>query len=77
MSGLQNKTKHIAQLVGYAEGSGRAIFVVTKLYANGPLSRRIYDSSVVYDTSFVLRIAREICLPCKPRDGMVRKAMTF
>lgn len=56
----------MSPIVGYADGAGPvagAIYIVTKLYLNGPLDRRIHDKSVTYDTGFVLGIARDISRP--------------
>ena len=58
LSGLQNKSPHIMQLVGYTDVP--ELTIVTKFYVNGSLSARIKDPEFMYDASFVKKISTGI-----------------
>ena len=55
LSGLQNKSKHIMQLVGYTEAPEMTI--LTKYYPNGSLAAKLRDHAFAVDGSFIERLA--------------------
>ena len=54
---LQKRTRHIIELVGYSE---RPLRIVTRFYANGPLSVFIHDPERDYDGDWMEQVARGI-----------------
>ena len=58
LNGLQNKSKHVLQLVGFTDFPELAI--LSKFYVNGPLSQKIRDQGFVYPAGFVDRVVRGI-----------------
>ena len=58
LHGLQKKTRHILQLIGYTEEPD--ITIVSKYYRNGTLSKRIFSKRVQLTTEFILKAVKGI-----------------
>ena len=63
LTGLQKKSRHIMELVGYTDLPEFSL--VIKFYRNGTLQGKIRDPSFNYDTNFVHKAALGIA------NGMV------
>ena len=55
LNGLQNKSKHILQLVGYCDEP--SLTIITRYYSNGSLQGLIHRNDFSYDESFILHLA--------------------
>lgn len=57
MSGLQGRSRHVIELVGYVD---EPLSIITKLYSGGSLAIRIHDPNHTYDAVWIRRVARDI-----------------